>query len=528
MAAAWSKRQLVGNSVPVWAAVLTAAFFLGCSPPVDGPGPQTPEPEPGAGSREPSGPPRPNGSPDAGRPMPPPNGGDEGQGPDAAGPMSPPSASSITLEALPANGTVGLDWTRDPGAESYRIYWSTSPEVSPEDGQRLESPEPAFVHRGLENGTSYHYVVTAISAAGESGPSNRVTATPGGEWALEALGPGDFDDVATGARVPRLPLARRMHVLLLPVGYLANEMDVFHDHARHDLEEPSNDVDRWIKEVFAVEPYSRLREAFVIWYLPRASQAHIGEGPTAFGDDDDTAAAPLWAALDEAGEDAFAFPPKAASRNHAASFLLFDPARGRAGVSGHSTTCRHPDDRSLSLRCAFGIGHAHEFTHAFSDVRDEYLEDNTTRTEMGALWSNVTGTNRCDELPWAHLLHGRGINDRSAELVGAFGRPQRGYHSELKCLMNGSHENGVYYCGSGTLTLRPARLCNFCRELTTFRLLYRTGILEGSTSEAFATWKGAYRGPFFQRFGFQVPSPVPQTIRCSGEAEKPVYEACVP
>src|SRR5690606_10387539 len=64
--------------------------------------------------------------------------------------------------------------------------------------------------------------------------------------------------------------------------------------------------------------------------------------------------------------DPFLFPPMEDSRNYVASFLLFDPNRGRAGVSGHSTSCRSPANRDLELRCAFGIGHAHEFTHSFA------------------------------------------------------------------------------------------------------------------------------------------------------------------
>ena len=53
-------------------------------------------------------------------------------------------------------------------------------------------------------------------------------------------------------------------------------------------------------------------------------------------------------------------------------------------------------------------------------------------------------------------------------------------------------------------------------------------MLPGSTQQAFDTWKNTYRSPFFARFGFAVPSPVPQTLKCEAEAEKPVYEACVP
>jgi hypothetical protein len=438
-------------------------------------------------------------------------------------PPPPPPPGAIALTAIASNGTVGLDWTRDSSAKSYRVYWSNNPGVTAQTGQRLDSAEPALVHRGLTNGMKYYYVVVVVTDAGEGKRSNEATATPGGEWVLEELGAGDFTDVLTGGRVQRLPVEQRVQILLLPEGYLADELRIFHDHANHNLATPTNDVDRWIKEVFDIDPYSRFREGFVVWYLPRASATHIDGGQSAFA----SPAAALWMALDGAGPDAFPFPPTAASRNFVSAFLLFDPARGRAGVSGHTTSCPNPADRNLTIGCSFGIGHAHEFTHAFSDVRDEYMEDGNMRTGVSAAYSNVNGTSKCDELPWAHLLVGRGIN-KTDNLVGAFGRPGLGYHSELKCHMNGTHDNGKYWCTAGDLTLRPARLCNFCRELTTFRLLYRTGLIPGNVTTAFNAWKATYRQSFFTRFGFTVPTPVPQTLKCTNEAEKPVFEACVP
>ena len=177
------------------------------------------------------------------------------------------------------------------------------------------------------------------------------------------------------------------------------------------------------------------------------------------------------------------------------------------------------------MRCSFGIGHAHEFTHAFSEVRDEYLEDDNNLPSLQA-WSNVAPTNQCSEVPWSHLLAGNGINT-TEELVGAFGRPERGYHSELLCQMNGTHDNGVYWCSGEDLTLRPNRLCNFCRELTAYRIFYRTGLLPGMNSEGFVDWASDYRQPFFSRFGFVVPEQVPQAVECDA-GDKTVYEACVP
>jgi hypothetical protein len=160
------------------------------------------------------------------------------------------------------------------------------------------------------------------------------------------------------------------------------------------------------------------------------------------------------------------------------------------------------------------------------------METNNSAPRGNEDTSNVVASNACDELPWAHLLEGRGINETPG-LVGAFGVPELGYHSELNCLMNGTHDNGQFWCQSGdeeytTLTLRPNRLCNFCREITAYRVFERTGVLAGNM--AFESWKSMYRMPFYDRFGFVVPEgPIPQVVTCNdGEAGMPVYEECVP
>jgi hypothetical protein len=438
----------------------------------------------------------------------------------------------LALTVLAANTTVGLEWPRVPGAIEYRVYHSTSPGVTSSDASFTDS-EPATVHRGLTNGTTLYYRVSATTTAGVGPLSNEVSATPSGEWALEALGAGDFDDVVTGNRVPRLPIEDRVHVLLLPEGYLDSELTTFHSVASHDGGRQS-DVDRWMDEIFAIEPYSDLREAFVVWYLPRASQAHVGAGATAFGvsiasgavSSANGVATPLWSTLDGQGPDAFPFPPGAPVENHVAAFLILDPQNNRAGFSGITTSLTNPSNNQQRIRTAFARGHAHEFTHAFANLRDEYLEDNTTITQASET-QNVAPDNQCSALPWAHLLEGAGINE-SPGLVGAFGRPGRGYRSELKCQMNGTHENGNYYCGSEVnLNLRSdGRLCNFCREMTAYRVFDHAGILRGNSG--FETWKSTYRAPFFERFGFRVPSPVPQTLTCPGGSTSAPDEPCIP
>jgi hypothetical protein len=66
-------------------------------------------------------------------------------------------------------------------------------------------------------------------------------------------------------------------------------------------------------------------------------------------------------------------------------------------------------------------------------------------------------------------------------------------------------------------------MCNWCRELATFRLYERVLHLPDQ-STALAEWAEAYRAPFYEEFGLRVPNVVPQR-NSSGEG---YFEACVP
>ncbi len=448
-------------------------------------------------------------------------------------------AGAPVLSALGANGTVGLEWNAIAGAEAYRIRFALGAAVSPSDPAiEVSPPRETFVHRGLENGTEVHYLVTAVVGGAESPASNEATATPNGEWALEELGSGTFEDVSTGMPGSRVPLEDRIHVLLVAEGYTADDLSVFHTDESHD-DDRGNDVDRWVDEVFEIAPYSYYREAFVVWYLPRASNTHFDGGDTAFavpvsggavtGSSSTLTetATRLWAALDlhPVRPDDFAGGGFGTVRTHVAAFLTFDTERSRAGLSGIATSLRDPDDTQARIATAFAMGHAHEFTHAFAGVRDEYLEDDN---EPPADWndlSNVVGTNVCGELPWSHLLAGGTVNPSTDELVGAFGRATHGFHAELLCLMNGTHDNATYYGGGGTL--RPNdRLCNYCRELTAFSIYARTSRL-GTGTTGFDTWKSSHRTPYFAAHPFFVPAVVPQTNDVQNPSQgAAVFEEC--
>jgi hypothetical protein len=455
-------------------------------------------------------------------------------------------ATPADVHAIPGSTTVGLEWSEVPEATSYNVYWSTSAGVTPATGQLVSGVARGHVERGLTNGTTYHYVVTAVTSAGESAPSVEASATPAGEWVLEQLGTGDFEAVQTPGRVPAVPVEERIHVLLFAEGYTREALATLHSEASHESRD--NDVDRWIDEVFAIEPYALFPEAIVVWFLPRASNTTIRDTPsdTAFqvpvslgtlpsvGRPTTETASRAWEAIGSFPYPAVAYDgPWRDARNLVAAFLLYDPDVGRAYGSGVTLTLSNPSSSRERIAAAFAMGHAHEFTHAFSGLTDEYLETSSTAPNNWSDTSNVVGTNTCGELPWAHLLAGSAINPNTEGLVGAFGDPSLGFHSELLCLMNGTHDNGEFFardeggsCRSTSCTLRVEdRMCNFCREITALRVFQRSGILPGDTD----LWTREYRDAFYAHYGFVVPDQVPQSNDVSRpENGTPIFQDCVP
>jgi hypothetical protein len=448
-----------------------------------------------------------------------------------------PGGAPTGLDAYPAHASVGLDWDVAPGAESYNLYWSTTPGVTPSSGALLADVTPGHVHRALTDGTTYHYVVTALVAGVEGPPSAEASATPGGELMLHTLGTGVIDAIASEGEIA-LPIDRRIHVLVLPEGYLASELGTF-----------ATDVDALYDEVFALDPYSLLADAFVVWYLPRASAEHVAPGSpqpadTAFlvpitSDGAGIASVPttgptatrVWGVVDT-----FAHAPtehypaggrtSGIAKGVVAHLLVYDAARGRSGLSGRAMRLVDPASSSRAIGTAIAHGRAHELSHALARLVDEYLDvaltglgapSATTYTSSGV--SNVASDDACTTLPWRHLLVGGDINPDVDQLVGAFGTAEIGYHSELRCQMNGSHDNGMFYGGDDNL--RVARFCNFCRELLTFRVLEHTRTLP-DPGTSWSTWEGEYRTPFYDRYGFSVPAVVPQ----ENSLGEPRFEGC--
>lgn len=72
------------------------------------------------------------------------------------------------LTATAGNFQSTVNWDAVTGAISYNLYWSTSYNVSSQNGTKIENVTSPYIHSGLEEGTTYYYVVTSVNGYGES------------------------------------------------------------------------------------------------------------------------------------------------------------------------------------------------------------------------------------------------------------------------------------------------------------------------------------------------------------------------
>src|ERR1039457_6100594 len=84
--------------------------------------------------------------------------------------------TAITADA--GNGSVTLSWKLVDGASSYNIYQNTVNGVTKTNGQKINCSTSPYTVTGLSNNTTYYFVITAVTATGESIESPQVTSTP--------------------------------------------------------------------------------------------------------------------------------------------------------------------------------------------------------------------------------------------------------------------------------------------------------------------------------------------------------------
>jgi hypothetical protein len=90
-------------------------------------------------------------------------------------PESPDAPTNLT--ATPGNARVTLSWDALTGASSYNVKRATTA-GGPYTTVASSVYAASYVDTGLTNGTTYYYVVSAMTAEGESADSNEALATP--------------------------------------------------------------------------------------------------------------------------------------------------------------------------------------------------------------------------------------------------------------------------------------------------------------------------------------------------------------
>ncbi len=140
---------------------------------------------------------------------------DWGAGEDAEQETLPDPPTGVKVVA--GNGFITLSWDSVPDAMYYNVYYQTSqgvnikpneltrPIASQEDfvpvigvtkekGSCLEGPSCPYTHNDLANGLCYHYVVTVVTADGESRESEEVMSIPSPYLPVMVVGQEGVDD----------------------------------------------------------------------------------------------------------------------------------------------------------------------------------------------------------------------------------------------------------------------------------------------------------------------------------------------
>lgn len=227
-------------------------------------------------------------------------------------------------------------------------------------------------------------------------------------------------------------------------------------------------------------------------------------------------------------------------RNLVVSMLVRTAASNN--VSGMARNVPRPSPNQFrKVRVAFGANTIHEFSHAFAYLSDEYINGrnrSNSRADPATAsvftLSNLSYSNRDDSVPWLHLCpcgqFGRTASgDSPSPLVGWLwvgGSVHKGaWHSEYRCLMNGTHDNfqftqtasrdptanpdGSYTEENGALLRDRDRFCLWCQELVTIRILEKTDQLlqpgdPVDSTEQGKTWHTRWvrdlRGAYYRLF----------------------------
>ncbi|HBG06372.1 MAG: hypothetical protein A2075_13240 [Geobacteraceae bacterium GWC2_58_44] len=92
------------------------------------------------------------------------------------GAQPPPAPSGIS--ATSGDGQVVIGWNAVPGATSYNLYGSLTPDVTKDTGTLFAGVTSPCTLQQMANDVRYYFVVTAVNASGESVESNQTSGFP--------------------------------------------------------------------------------------------------------------------------------------------------------------------------------------------------------------------------------------------------------------------------------------------------------------------------------------------------------------
>jgi hypothetical protein len=464
-------------------------------------------------------------------------------------------SDGLDQTSVPVNITVG------PSPPDPTCTMSANPDTIPQGGSSvLTWSSTGGVSATLEDGrvaTTGTLVVSPITTAtytltvyGQPGTlpatcQEMIAPPPLGCLADEACpvqcGNGLINNLLSGELLVVQP-EDMVHVLILADGYTNVDIAQFH-----------LDVDEWMDEWLALDVYDAFEQAFCIWKMPALSNENTVPG----GGVEDTAfriyvnenesvdllnpeiqsgvAQRIWAAIEALPNQPTSFYPDGGrtdrlAKNVVIVAMIYRTSIGASGYSGKAYNLENPDDPSERVATAMAHTRPHEFTHAFTRLWDEYIDFSTNPANCqqndqafdSPRLSNVVCDPQCALIPWRHLILGGEINPGQDNLVGSFGHPDEGYHPELICLMNGTRDDNATVFGGDTSLRDSDRMCNYCREVTAFRLFERIHVLDDSFT-SYPIWEAKCRLPFFNQYGFKVPADVPQ----ESAPGVPVFHPCV-
>ena len=84
-----------------------------------------------------------------------------------------------SLVIVPDDGVIKISWSPVVNADFYNVYYSFSPNVLPNDSNKLTTTVTEIEHSGLTNGVTYYYIVNAGNSFNLSEFSATVNAIPG-------------------------------------------------------------------------------------------------------------------------------------------------------------------------------------------------------------------------------------------------------------------------------------------------------------------------------------------------------------